>query len=87
MEYKSGEKVNVGDPVSIENGRTPGNVKEVIETEQQMKDSGVTEQGVMISSKLFGLVFWPSSLEDDPVIYKGKKHNNAIVQTAKLYAF
>lgn len=66
----TGEEVQVGDQVLIENGKTKGVVHSVIETPAQMQEWGVDEFGVLIESAPFGLVFWPSSEVDDPVVFK-----------------
>ena len=69
MKYFSGEKVNLGDNVLIENRRTTGVVENIIETENDMKNFNVNEKGVLLKSKPFGLVFWPIEYEDDPVAF------------------
>ncbi len=70
MKYATGEEVKVGDSVLIENGKTPGIVHAVVETPTQMKEWGVDELGISIESEPFGLVYWPSSETEDPVIFK-----------------
>lgn len=68
MIYLSGETVMIGDLVKFEGGVTPGDVQEVIETQQHMKEWGVDMPGLMIRSEPFGLVFWPQS-SADPVAF------------------
>lgn len=63
MYYQSGKFVELGDRVVIENGKKPGIVHAIIETQQHMKQWGVTEAGLLLESKPFGLVFWPESEE------------------------
>jgi hypothetical protein len=72
MKYVTGEEVEVGDQVLIENGKTEGVVHAVVETLTQMQEWGVDEPGLSIKSAPFGLVFWPSSETEDPVIFKGR---------------
>ena len=72
MKYLTGEEVKVGDRVFIENGKTSGVVHAVIETSAQMKEWGVDEPGISIEAEPFGLVYWPSSEIDDPVIFDGR---------------
>jgi len=74
MNYKTGEVVKIGDSVLIENGKTPGIVQAVIETENDMQEWGLDEKGISIESKPFGLVFWPASILEDPVIFKCRKN-------------
>ncbi len=71
MRYKTGENVEVGDSVLIEHGKAPGVVNSVVETDSDMKDWALNEQGIMIESQSFGLVFCPSS-SDDPVVLESK---------------
>ena len=70
MKYATGEEVKVGDRVLIELGRTEGIVESVVETPKQMQELGVDEAGISIESAPFGLVFWPLSEVEDPVIFK-----------------
>jgi hypothetical protein len=67
MDYATGEKVEVGDQVVIENGKTSGVIYAVVETDSDMKEWRVDEPGMLIESKPFGMVFWPISDIDDPV--------------------
>ena len=69
MKYLSGEEIEVGDNVLIENRRTPGVVECVIETDQDMKEWNLDERGVLLKSLPFGSVFWPIEEKDDPVIF------------------
>lgn len=69
MKYLSGEEIEVGDNLLIENRRTPGIVECVIETDQDMKEWNLDEQGVLLKSPPFGSVFWPIEEKDDPVIF------------------
>ena len=64
MKYKTGEVVQIGDSVLIENGATPGIVSKIIETQDQMDEWGVEDMGLFIESGPFGLVFWSESDED-----------------------
>jgi hypothetical protein len=73
MRYKTGEIVKVGDSVLIENGKTPGVVYSVVETPIHIKEWGLEEAGLSIESEPFGLVFWPKTEEDDPVIFVARK--------------
>ena len=50
MKYLSGEEIEVGDNVLIENRRTPGVVECVIETDQDMKEWNLDERGVLLKS-------------------------------------
>ena len=59
--------------VLIEYGKTSGNVTAVVETKSEMKQFGVDEAGIMLSSKPFGLVYWPSPYPEDPVIFKERE--------------
>lgn len=72
MNYLSGEEVVTGDLVFIENGKTKGTIHSVIETKEQMEKWGLDEPGVMIESEPFGLVFWPQSEVDDPVVFSNR---------------
>lgn len=72
MKYLTGETVKIGDRVLIENGKTTGIVSSVVETVSQMQEWGVDEYGLSIESAPFGLVFWPLSEVEDPVIFKGR---------------
>ncbi|MDP2227671.1 MAG: hypothetical protein Q8J78_09375 [Moraxellaceae bacterium] len=73
MKYITGETVEVGDLVLIERGRTPGVVHAIVESLQQMIEWGVDEAGLSIKSEPFGLVFWPTSEAENPVIFNGRK--------------
>lgn len=74
MNYITGETVNLGDNVLIENRRTLGIVEHIIQTESDMKDFNVNEKGLMLKSKPFGLVFWPIDYKDDPIVFKSRKN-------------
>lgn len=63
MKYKSGELIELFDRVVIENGKKPGIVHAIIETQKDMKQWGVFEPGIVLESKPFGMVFWPASEE------------------------
>ncbi len=67
MKYSSGEEMQIGDRVLIEKGSTQGAVNAIIDTSEKMAECGLGEMGVMISSKAFGLVFWPLAQVADPV--------------------
>jgi hypothetical protein len=67
--YSDGARVEVGDSVLFEGGKTPGVVVEVVDTEAQMAACGVREPGVMLRSPPFGLVYLSDEiLEDDPLV-------------------
>ena len=68
MQYQSGKTVEVGDAVRIENGKTPGVVIAIAESDVDMSQWNVQEPGLFIEAKPFGLVFWPLS-DDDPVLH------------------
>ena len=70
MEYVTGVEMKVGDLVLIENGKTQGVVHSVVQTDEEMRDWNVDEVGVLIKSAPFGLVFWPSSETEDPIVFK-----------------
>lgn len=61
MNYESGEEVQLYDRVVIENGKRPGIVHAIIESEVDMKQWGVQECGLLLESKPHGMVFWPKS--------------------------
>lgn len=69
MRYKTGELVKVGDSVLIEKRKTEGVVHAIVESQNQMFEWGVDEAGISIKSEPFGLVFWPASEAEDPVIF------------------
>ena len=69
MKYSSGEEILVGDEVLIENGKTPGVIETIVETQEEMKEWNVEESGVLVKAAPFGLVFWPLTNTDDPVIF------------------
>ncbi len=73
MNYKTGEKVEVGDSVLLERGKTSGTVYAVVETAEQMAEWGLEEFGVSIEAKPFGLVFWPDSEIEDPLVFIARK--------------
>ena len=68
MQYKSGEFVELFDRVVIENGKKPGIVHAIIESEADMQQWGVEEKGILLESKPFGIVFWPES-EESAVLF------------------
>jgi hypothetical protein len=74
MNYGTGEKVQIGDDVLIENRRTTGEVQHIIETDDDMKNFNVNEKGVLLKSGPFGLVFWPIEYKDDPVVFVSRKN-------------
>ena len=57
LSYADGSSVQVGDSVTLENGRTPGVVELVVLTAAQMAEIGVDEPGVMLLSPPFGRVY------------------------------
>ncbi|MEC4749044.1 hypothetical protein [Methylomicrobium sp. Wu6] len=69
MRYLTGEHVEVGDSVLIEKGKTEGIVFAIVDTPEKMNQWGADETGLLIESKPFGLVFWPHSEIEDPVIF------------------
>jgi len=73
MRYKTGESVEIGDLVLIERGRTPGVVYQIIDSKEKIIEWGLDEFGISISAAPFGLVFWPSSEVEDPVVFVGRK--------------
>lgn len=68
MHYKSGGIIELFDRVVIENGKKPGIVHAIVETEENMKQWGVEEPGLLLESKPFGIVFWPAS-EESAVLF------------------
>ncbi len=68
MKYKSGKEVKLFDRVVIENGKKPGIVHAIIETQVDMKQWGVEVKGLMLESKPFGMVFWPET-EESAVLF------------------
>ena len=70
MKYLTGKEISVGDEVLIENGKTSGVIETIIETQKEMEQWNVEETGVLIKAAPFGLVFWPQSNNDDPVVFK-----------------
>ncbi len=75
MQYLSGEKIEVGDSVTIEHGVTPGVVHGVVESIAGMTEWGLKNPGVIVEAAPFGLVFWPepSNDEHDPLIFVSRK--------------
>lgn len=73
MNYSSGERIQIGDNVLIENGRTPGIVEQIIESEKDLEVWNVEEKGVLVLSKPFGAVFWPIGEKDDPAIFVSRR--------------
>ena len=72
MKYATGDEMKIGDQVLIENGKTEGIVHSVVQTDEEMHDWNVDEAGVLIESAPFGLVFWPLSETEDPVVFKNR---------------
>ena len=72
MIYNSGEKIEVGDSVIIERGKTEGVVSAVVQTPGEILNFDVAEAGVMIKAQPFGLVYWPCSETNDPLVLKCK---------------
>jgi len=70
MKYLSGKEIVVGDEVLIERGKTTGVIDKIIESEEEMNQWNVEEPGVLIKSMPFGLVFWPQSNIEDPIVFK-----------------
>lgn len=70
MYYQTGEKIEIGDYVYIEHGRTLGVVYLIHETIEDANKWGLNEIGISIEAEPFGLVFWPIPEENDPVIFK-----------------
>ena len=69
MKYSTGEEIKVNDNVLIENRRTSGVVEYIIETDQDIKEWNLDEQGVLLKSSPFGSVFWPLEGNQDPVTF------------------
>ena len=68
--YQDGTEMRVYDAVRIEDGRTPGTIRELIQANADFKQWNVTEPGVMIKSAPFGLIFIPVSIfTDEPIIF------------------
>ena len=68
LTYADGLPVQVGDSVTLEDGRTPGVVELVVLTAVQMAEVGVEEPGVMLLSPPFGRVFLSEgSLQMEPL--------------------
>lgn len=70
MEYLTGELIQIGDKVLIEDGTTEGTILAIVENSTQMQEWGVNETGVLIKALPFGLVFWLLPDSDDPIIFK-----------------
>jgi hypothetical protein len=67
--YSDGSKIMVDDSVLLERGRTPGVVQCIVRSVELMKDLGVEEPGILLTSPPFGRVYLPvSALEDDPLV-------------------
>jgi hypothetical protein len=67
-EYADGKRIEVGDSVLIEHGRTPGTVELLVSTDAEMAAIGVSEPGIMLFSPPFGRVYLPArSLIEDPL--------------------
>lgn len=75
VKYSTGEEICLNDHVLIEHRRTSGVVEHIIETEAQMREWNLDEQGVLIKSPAFGRVFWSIKHDNDPVIFlsRGKQ--------------
>lgn len=73
LRYATGEVAEIGDAVLIEHARTPGEVCCVISSDQDLKEWGLEEPGLMIRATPFGLVFWPQSEMVDPVVFVCRK--------------
>ncbi len=73
MMYQSGQYVELGDRVVVENGKTPGIVHAIVGTEDQMKQWGVDETGLLLESKPFGLLFWPESEEPAVLVCRSNR--------------
>lgn len=54
LSYADGSPVQVGDAVTLEDGRTQDVVELVVLTAAQKAETGVEEHGVMLLSPLFG---------------------------------
>ena len=73
LKYKSGEVIKKSDSILIENGKTEGKVYEIIDTPQKQSEWSVNEDGVIIESAPFGLMFWASDDEDSIIFIKREK--------------
>ena len=69
MKYSDENIVHKSDLVLIEKGKTSGKILDIIDNEKKMNEWKVEEHGLMIKSEPFGLVFWPKSEKEDPVIF------------------
>lgn len=73
LEYASGEVVEIGDNVLIEQGRTVSVVEHIIESTQEMRDWHVDVKGVLLRSSPFAAAFWPFDEKHDPVVFVSYK--------------
>jgi len=69
MNYLSGENIQVGDNVQLEHGKTTGVVQFIIQSDDDMKEWNLDEQGLLIQSEPFGSVFWPLDDVNDPIVF------------------
>jgi hypothetical protein len=68
LTYQNGNRIEIGDSVRFERGRTSGTVYELVDTSAKASELGVEEEGVMLKSAPFGLVFLSvTSLLADPL--------------------
>jgi len=74
MNYLSGEIIQVGDNVLIEQQKTAGVVEFIVETDKDMKEWNINEQGILLKSEPFGSVFWPFEEKNDPVVFVSRKN-------------
>ena len=66
FKYSDGTEVMVGD--SVEFDGTPGVVEYFVNSEQEMKDTGVTDPGIMFTSSTMGRFYLPQwAIEADPL--------------------
>ena len=69
MRYQTGETIEEGDHVLIENKKTSAVVEKVIDTLDAAAELGLQEIGVLLRSAPFGVVFWPALEIDDPLVF------------------
>jgi hypothetical protein len=75
MKYQSGEDIQVGDFVLIEFGKTEGVVKTIIDSIEMAREFNLEETGLLLESEPFGLVFWPMTETEDPVVFLSRRQN------------
>ncbi len=76
MNYITGEIIKLNDVISFEHDKTKGVVYDIIDTYEKQKNWGVNENGLMIKSEPFGLVFLPEYKE---VIFFSREVEGSII--------